>query len=120
MPTKAQIAAALPKHVAKFEKDLTVDLRQFHEHLGANSPLYDLLAANPERNVASITMTVAEGQLNFRVVWAKEGYDNVAFVLDTEEKRFAASRFNKIIFKADEVNHKASVRFRKLVVDEQL
>jgi hypothetical protein len=119
MPTKEQIAAALPKHIAKFEKELTASVAQYHESFGVESPLFELFAANPGRNVSSITMEVKEGHLNFRVVWAKEGFDNLTYTLDTETKRFAANRFNHIIFKTDNVHHKASVRFRKLVVDTQ-
>lgn len=119
MPTKEQIAAALPKHLAKFHKELTTQVREFHNHLGSSAPLFDLFAANPDREVASIKMEVKDDHVKFMVVWAKIGFDNLEFVPDTELKAFALTRFNKIIFKADAVHHKASVGFRKLVVDAQ-
>ncbi|WDS62090.1 hypothetical protein [Pseudomonas phage D6] len=119
MPTKEQIAAALPKHIAKFIKEFNAEIAQFFAHIGSEAPLYDLFAANPGRNAASIKMEVKEGHVKFMVVWDKEGFNHVVYTPDTEHKQYTLDRFNKIIFKADAVHHKASVGFRKLVVDAQ-
>jgi len=119
MPTKEQIAAALPKHVAKHNDALTETLRQYHEHLGPESPLFDLFVVNPDRKVTSIRMDVKEDHVKFLVVWVGVGFENLIYTPDTELKQFALQRFIKIIFKADAVHHKASVGFRKLVVDAQ-
>ncbi|QBJ02880.1 hypothetical protein MZD04_gp354 [Pseudomonas phage Psa21] len=116
MPRKEQKYSASAANLSCFANSLSISVREFHVFFGKDSPLAELFASHPDRDIVKVALEKRDLTWVYRVIWIDASEDSSPYDVDDPIRFFTAQRFNQLIFDTCEIKHNASINFMGGVV----